>query len=70
MALNSRNSTHGLGHTLVGLRQHEEGLAMLVTCAATARRVLGDAHPSTKHFTKGLQDATAKVKEVEAAGEQ
>lgn len=57
---------HGLGHTLVGLGQHEDGVAMLVKCVGTAKRVMGEGHPSTKHFSKGLEDAIAKVKEAGA----
>jgi tetratricopeptide (TPR) repeat protein len=62
--LDTLNSKHGLGQTLVGLGQHEEGMAMLVLCVATAKRVFGEAHPSTQHFCKGLADATATVGSV------
>lgn len=34
-----------------------QGLALLEESAATARRVLGESHPSTVHFEAGLADA-------------
>ena len=44
---------------LVGLGEREAGLALLEDAAATARRVLGEAHPSTMHFAEGLARGVA-----------
>eukprot|EP00322_Chrysochromulina_rotalis_P018013 CAMPEP_0115888036 /NCGR_PEP_ID=MMETSP0287-20121206/32093_1 /TAXON_ID=412157 /ORGANISM="Chrysochromulina rotalis, Strain UIO044" /LENGTH=66 /DNA_ID=CAMNT_0003344693 /DNA_START=12 /DNA_END=212 /DNA_ORIENTATION=+ len=51
------NSTHGLGQCLVGLGELDAGLRLLEQALTTARRVLGDIHPSTLHFAQGLADA-------------
>ena len=37
----------------------EAGMALLKQAVKTARRVLGDAHPSTQHFANGLATAEA-----------
>ena len=55
------NSTYGLGNCLVGLGEHEAGLALLAAAVATARRVLGPGHPTSQHFAQGLADARGRL---------
>jgi hypothetical protein len=52
------SSINNLGHCLAEIGDHRQGLALLLEAAATARRVLGAAHPRTKELTadfEGLQ---------------
>mmetsp|Transcript_88012 Transcript_88012/g.284167 ORF Transcript_88012/g.284167 Transcript_88012/m.284167 type:complete len:91 (+) Transcript_88012:246-518(+) len=64
--LDTLNSMHGLGRCLVGVGECGPRLEMLEAVVATARRVLGEAHPTTEHFAEG----PAKVRgEVEVTSE-
>ena len=58
--LESMNVTHLLGACVFGQGEHEKGLELLERAAAQARRVLGDTHPSTRHFAASLDDARAR----------
>jgi len=55
--LDTLNSMHGLGQCLVLCHEDEKGRALLERTVNIAERVLGKAHPSSKHFSKGLTDS-------------
>ena len=62
------NSKYNLAQCLVGLREHEHGLEMLEEVAVTARRVLGETHPSYEHFSNGLAAVKERGDIVELVG--
>ena len=66
--LETMNSTHLLGTTLFCMGEHEKGLELLEHASTQARKVLGKAHPSSKHFLTGYEDARARRRDALSMG--
>jgi SAM-dependent methyltransferase len=62
--LECMNSTHLLGLSVFGQGEHQAGLELLERAAAQARKVLGESHPSSRHFAASLEDTRARRREA------